>query len=258
MFFFGFVLYGSIMLLPLYLQTLMGYNATLAGWALAFGGIGSILIMPVVGRLTMVVDSRKIVFVGLVINAYAVYLMSQYNTDINFFHAWFPRFIQGFGLGATFVSLTTLTMSRISQEKMGNATGIFNLMRNLGGSFGIATATTLLARRSQFHQNRLVEHLTPLSQPFNDWQQRLSQALTGFGNRLAVVECPRGHGRALSGSAAPGQNAGLLRRLLVLHHRLSLPAAPGLSHAPHPQACYCPGSRGAPLSPSLIRRTLVL
>jgi DHA2 family multidrug resistance protein len=181
MFFFGFVLYGTIMLLPLFLQTLMGYDATLSGWALAFGGIGSLMIMPVVGRLTMVMDSRKIVFVGLLINAYAVYLMSGYTTTIDFYHAWWPRFVQGFGLGATFVSLTTLTMSRISQEKMGNATGIFNLMRNLGGSFGIATATTLLARRSQFHQGRLVEHLTPFSQPFNDWQQHLSQALPNLG-----------------------------------------------------------------------------
>ena len=187
MFFFGFVLYGSIMLLPLYLQTLMGYDATLAGWALAFGGIGSILIMPVVGRLTMVMDSRKLVFVGLLINAWSVYLMSQYNTTIDFFHAWFPRFIQGFGLGTTFVSLT---MARISQEKMGNATGIFNLMRNLGGSFGIAAATTLLARRSQLHQSRLVEHLTPFSLPFNEWQQRLSQAVPDLGGNWQWCSAP--------------------------------------------------------------------
>jgi DHA2 family multidrug resistance protein len=182
MFFFGYVLYGSIMLLPLFLQTLMGYDATLAGWALAFGGIGSLMIMPIVGRLNKVMESRKIVFIGLVLNAYAVYLMSGYTTTINFFHAWFPRFVQGFGLGSTFVALTTLTMSRISQEKMGNATGIFNLMRNLGGSFGIATATTLLSRRSQFHQSRLVEHLTPLSHPFNQWQQQMSQLLPNLGS----------------------------------------------------------------------------
>ncbi len=181
MFFFGFVLYGTILLLPLFLQTLMGYDATLAGWALAFGGIGSLLIMPVVGRLTTVVDSRALVFVGLLINALAVYLMGHYDTQIDFTYAWWPRFIQGFGLGCTFVSLTTLTMSRISQVKMGNATGIFNLMRNLGGSFGIATATTLLSRRSQFHQSRLVEHLTPLSQPFLAWQHRLGQLLPGLG-----------------------------------------------------------------------------
>jgi MFS transporter, DHA2 family, multidrug resistance protein len=194
MFFFGFVLYGSIMLLPLFLQTLMGYDATLAGWALAFGGIGSIMIMPVVGRLTTVVDSRILIFVGLVINALAVYMMSMYNTQINFFHAWFPRFIQGFGLGCTFVSLTTLTMSRISQEKMGNATGIFNLMRNLGGSFGIATATTLLSRRAQFHQSRLVEYLTPLSQPFVDWQHRLGQLMPDLGANWHYWQAPQAMG----------------------------------------------------------------
>ncbi|MEW6387505.1 MAG: DHA2 family efflux MFS transporter permease subunit [Thermodesulfobacteriota bacterium] len=190
MFFFGFVLYGSIMLLPLFLQTLMGYDATTAGWALAYGGIGSLIIMPVVGRLTAVLDNRILVFVGLLINTLAVYLMSLYNTQIDYFHAWFPRFIQGFGLGTTFVSLTTLTMSRISQEKMGNATGIFNLMRNLGGSFGIATATTLLARRSQFHQSRLVEHLTPLSLPFTEWQHRAGQVF-GLGPNWNFWDAPQ-------------------------------------------------------------------
>jgi DHA2 family multidrug resistance protein len=191
MFFFGYVLYGSIMLLPLYLQTLMGYDATLAGWALAFGGIGSLMIMPVVGRLTTVMDSRIIIFFGLLLNALAVYLMSLYNTQLDFFHAWFPRFVQGFGLGSTFVALTTLTMSRISQEKMGNATGIFNLMRNLGGSFGIATATTLLSRRSQFHQSRLVEHLTPFSLPFTEWQHRMYQALPDLGHNWQWWNAPQ-------------------------------------------------------------------
>ncbi|MDI6852662.1 MAG: DHA2 family efflux MFS transporter permease subunit [Deltaproteobacteria bacterium] len=181
MFFFGFVLYGSIVLLPLFLQTLMGYDATLAGWALAYGGIGSLMIMPIVGRLTGVIDSRWLIGAGLLINALAVYLMSQYNTQINFFWAYFPRFVQGFGLGTTFVSLTTLTMSRISQEKMGNATGIFNLMRNLGGSFGIATAATLLSRRAQFHQSHLVENLTPLSLPFQEWQHRMSNIFPQLG-----------------------------------------------------------------------------
>jgi DHA2 family multidrug resistance protein len=180
MFFFGFVLYGSIMLLPLYLQIIMGYDATLAGWALAFGGVGSLMILPIVGRLTQIIDGRWLIGAGLLINALAVYMMSNYNTQIDYFTAWFPRFIQGFGLGTTFVSLTTLTMSRISQEKMGNATGIFNLMRNLGGSFGIATATTLLARRSQLHQSRLVEHLTPLNLPFQAWQHRISEVLPGL------------------------------------------------------------------------------
>lgn len=190
MFFFGFVLYGSIMLLPLFLQTLMGYDATLAGMSLAWGGVGSLMIMPIVGRLTTVVDSRWLVAIGLVINAVAVYLMSIFNTNIDFATATWPRFIQGFGLGTTFVSLTTLTMSRISQEKMGNATGMFNLMRNLGGSFGIATATTLLARRGQFHQSRLVEHLTPYSLPFNDWLNRAREILPGLGPDWNLWDSP--------------------------------------------------------------------
>lgn len=181
MFFFGFVLYGSIVLLPLYLQTLMGYDATLAGWALAYGGVGSLMILPIVGRLTQIIDGRWLVGLGLLINAVAVYLMSLYNLQIDFAHAWWPRFVQGFGLGTTFVSLTTLTMSRISQEKMGNATGIFNLMRNLGGSFGIATATTLLSQRAQFHQTHLVEHVTPFSLPFTQWQMRMGQLFPQLG-----------------------------------------------------------------------------
>ncbi|RJR33071.1 MAG: DHA2 family efflux MFS transporter permease subunit [Deltaproteobacteria bacterium] len=189
MFFFGFVLYGSIMLLPLFLQTLMGYDATLAGTSLAWGGVGSLLIMPIVGRLTMVVDSRWLVGLGLVINAVAVYLMSLFNTQVDFYTATWPRFIQGFGLGTTFVSLTTLTMSRVSQEKMGNATGIFNLMRNLGGSFGIAAATTLLARRSQFHQSRLVERLNPLNLPFNEWMERTGNLL-GLGPDWNLWDSP--------------------------------------------------------------------
>jgi MFS transporter, DHA2 family, multidrug resistance protein len=149
----------------------------LAGWALAYGGVGSLMILPIVGRLLQVMDGRWLIGAGLVINMIAVYLMSQYNTQIDFRTAWWPRFIQGFGLGSTFVSLTTLTMSRISQEKMGNATGIFNLMRNLGGSFGIATATTFLSRRSQFHQSRLVEHLTPLHSTFQVWQHRVTEVM---------------------------------------------------------------------------------
>jgi DHA2 family multidrug resistance protein len=169
----------------------MGYDATTAGWALAYGGIGSLMIMPVVGRLTTVLDSRILVFVGLCINAYAVYLMHLYTPQIDYVTAWWPRFIQGFGLGSTFVSLTTLTMSRISQVKMGNATGIFNLMRNLGGSFGIATATTLLARRGQFHQSRLVEHLTPYSLPFNEWRQRMTDILPDLGSNWHLWNAPQ-------------------------------------------------------------------
>jgi DHA2 family multidrug resistance protein len=171
-FFFRFVLYGSLVLLPLFLQTLMGYDATLAGEVLAWGGISALIMMPIVGRLCSLVDNRILVAVGLLINAVATYYMSQYNPQISYFAAAWPRFLQGIGLGMTFVALIALTFSRVSREKMGNATGIFNLLRNLGGSFGIAVATTVLSRRAQFHQSRLVEHVTALSLPLQDWLRR--------------------------------------------------------------------------------------
>jgi DHA2 family multidrug resistance protein len=171
-FFYRFVLYASLVLLPLFLQTLMGYDATLAGEVLAWGGISALILMPIVGRLCSLMDNRILVTIGLLINAVAVYFMSQYNTQVSYFAAAWPRFLQGIGLALTFVPLIALTMSRVSQEKMGNATGIFNLLRNLGGSFGIAVATTVLARREQFHQSRLVEHVTALSLPLQDWVQR--------------------------------------------------------------------------------------
>jgi DHA2 family multidrug resistance protein len=181
MYFFGFALYGSIVLLPLYLQTLMGYDATLAGWALAPGGLGSLIVMPIVGRIITYVDNRLLIALGLVINGIAMYMMSIFNLQIDFWHAMLPRFIQGLGLGMTFVTLTTVTMSRISQERMGNATGIFNLLRNLGGSFGIATMVTLLSRRSQFHQSRLVEHINPTSLNFQQWAFQAKELLAGSG-----------------------------------------------------------------------------
>ena len=161
--------------------------------------------------------------------------MSLYNTQIGFFAAWFPRFVQGFGLGSTFVALTTLTMSRISQEKMGNATGIFNLMRNLGGSFGIATATTLLSRRAQLHQSRLVEHLTPLSQPFLDWQHRLGQVMPDLGANWTGGTPPRPWAPSTRRSSARPR---------------CWPSATITISSPSSSCCSCPWSSSCAASPA--------
>ncbi len=236
-FFFGFVLYGSIMLLPLFLQTLMGYDATLAGWALAFGGIGSLMVLPIVGRLTQVMDGRWLVGAGLLLNALAVYMMSNYNTQIDFFTAWFPRFIQGFGLGTTFVSLTTLTMARISQEKMGNATGIFNLMRNLGGSFGIATATTLLARPRPVAPEPPGGAPDPPGPALPGLAAPGRATLPGAPAQLALVAKHPTPGRPVPGGPAPGPDAGLRRQLLVFHHRFPVPCCPWSSSCAGPPGC---------------------
>ncbi len=156
-----FCFFGSIVLLPLYLQLLMGYTATLAGMALSPGGIASLIAMAIIGRFIGKVDARYILAFGLVLTCYSFHIMAQFNLYADYYHVLIPRVIQGFGIGCLFVPLTTLTLSHIPREEMGNAAGIFNLLRNLGGSFGIAFSATMLSRQAQINHHHLAEHITP-------------------------------------------------------------------------------------------------
>jgi DHA2 family multidrug resistance protein len=156
----GFVLYASLVLLPIYLQTLLGYPAYNAGLALSPRGIGSLLMMPAVGYLTSKIDPRRILVFGLLLGAFTTFQLSHLNLNAGYWDIFWPQVIQGVALACLFIPLMALSMGTIAKEKMGNATSIFNLMRNIGGSFGIAIMTTFLARRTQFHQVRLVENLT--------------------------------------------------------------------------------------------------
>ena len=162
MFFAFFNLFGSIVLLPIYLQTLMGYTSYLAGLVLGPGGIATMIAMPIAGKLITRISPKGILAFGILVAAYSVHLMARFNLQADFEAIFWPRVVLGIGMGFLFIPLNTLTMSEIRKEDMGNATGIFNLLRNLGGSVGVAAVTTLLAQRAQFHQAHLVEHLTPL------------------------------------------------------------------------------------------------
>jgi MFS transporter, DHA2 family, multidrug resistance protein len=159
----GFVLYGSMLLLPLMLQTLLGYPALDAGVAMAPRGLGSFLMMPVVGTVLGRFDPRKVLAVGLVGASWTLYALSNLNLSAGYWDIFWPQFIQGASLAMLFVPLTTATMDPIRKEEMGNATSMFNLMRNLGGSVGIATATTFLFRRQQFHTHLLGADVTALN-----------------------------------------------------------------------------------------------
>ncbi len=156
----GFVLYASLIILPIYLETLLGYPAYNAGLALSPRGIGSLLLMPIVGYLTSKIDPRRILAVGLMSGAFTMFKLSQLNLNAGYWDIFWPQVLQGAALACLFVPLMALSMAGIAKEKMGNATSIFNLMRNIGGSFGIALMSTFLARRAQFHQVRLVENVT--------------------------------------------------------------------------------------------------
>jgi DHA2 family multidrug resistance protein len=157
----GFVLYGSLVLLPLWLQTLLGYPSLQAGMALAPRGLGSMLGMPIVGSLVGKFDPRRILAMGLAVGAFTLFEFSRLNLQAGYWDFFWPQFAQGFALSMLFVPLTTITMSPIAREGMGNSTSLFNLMRNIGGSIGIAMVTTLDTRFTQKYVNRLVENVTP-------------------------------------------------------------------------------------------------
>jgi DHA2 family multidrug resistance protein len=145
----GFVLYGSMVLLPVMLQTLLGYPPLQAGIAMAPRGIGSFFMMPLTGWMTGRFDPRKLLTIGLITGGVTLLWLSNLNLQAGYWDIFWPQLIQGAGMALMFVPLTTIAMDRIPREKMGYATSLFNLMRNIGGSVGIAITGTMLARNSQ-------------------------------------------------------------------------------------------------------------
>jgi len=181
MFLLGFVLYSSTALLPIYLQTLMGYSATQSGMVISPGGIAIILMMPIVGRLVGKVDPRWLVASGLGVSALGLVQMSHFDLDIDFRTAVIARVVQSIGLAFLFIPINVSAFAFVPKEKTNFATGLVNLARNVGGSSGIALSTTMLSRRAQFHQHNLVGHLTPLDQNYQSMLQGLTQTLQQRG-----------------------------------------------------------------------------
>ena len=163
MFTWGFGLYGAMVTIPLFVQELLGYNATWAGMILSVGGLSALAAMPIVGRLTGKVDTRVLVFAGLAMNIFSMTLYRQVYLGIDFPYLATARLFQSFGQAFVSIPLLVAAFARIRPEETGQATGLYNLMRNEGGSVGIALADTVLARRAQFHQSALVGHLNPFN-----------------------------------------------------------------------------------------------
>lgn len=184
----GVALYSSGVLQPLFVQQLLGYTALWAGLAMSPGGIGTLVCMPIVGKLVGRWNPRYMIVFGFALSSLALFKMSDYTLDVGFWQVAFPRVYLGVGLAFLFVPLATATFAFIPEERTGSATGIFNLMRNIGGSFGIAVATTVLATRSQFHQFRLVGNVTPLSPGFVHWQDTVVSRLVAAGQPPTAVQ----------------------------------------------------------------------
>jgi DHA2 family multidrug resistance protein len=188
MFFVFLNLFGSIVLLPIYLQMMMGYTSFYAGLVLGPGGIATMFAMPLVGKFMGKINPKRFLFVGISVCALSTYMMSRFNLTTDFWTFVWPRVFLGFGMGMTFIPLTTLTLSHIPKERMTEATSLYNLLRNLGGSVGIAFTTTILARRAQFHQTRLVEHLSPFDPAYSMYHGKIASFLTGKGLSAAGAD----------------------------------------------------------------------
>src|SRR3954468_21881088 len=159
----GFVLYGSMVLLPIMLQTLLGYPPLQAGIAMAPRGMGSFVMMPLTGLMTGRFDARKLLTVGLVIGGGTLLWLSLLNLQAGYWDIFWPQLLQGVGLSLLFVPLTPVSMDPIPREKMGYATSLFNLMRNIGGSVGIAVTGTMLARHQQAMTSLFGSNVTEFS-----------------------------------------------------------------------------------------------
>ena len=164
---YGFVLYAATALLPLFLQTLLGYSALDSGLAVSPRGLGSMASMVVAGALADRVDNRWLLMFGFAVFGGSTLMLARLNFSIGMGSVVFPNILNGFAGGFVFVPLTTMAMGRLARQEIGNAAGIYNLVRNIGGSVGIATATTLLERRAQVHQNYLSSSLNPADPALN-------------------------------------------------------------------------------------------
>jgi MFS transporter, DHA2 family, multidrug resistance protein len=178
----GFVLYGSLVLLPIMLQTLLMYPALQAGIATAPRGIGSLLFMPVVGVMISRVGARKLLVFGITAAGLTLIWLSALNLDAGYWDFFWPQFIQGIAMSCLFVPLTTITMDPIPKQEMGNATSLFNLMRNIGGSMGIAVSATLLSRHRQMHTNILGAHVNPYDLQTQNRLRQLQAAMMAQGS----------------------------------------------------------------------------
>ena len=157
--FVGLAFNSSMLLIALYTQKMLAYDAWNSGLVLAPGGLGTMMALMISGRLVARMDQRLMLAGGCLLSAVAATLMTRLTLGMDYWSLAWPRFLQGFSMGFIFVPLQTLTLATIRLERLGNATAAYNMVRNVGGSVGVAVATTLLVRRSQAHQTTLIAHV---------------------------------------------------------------------------------------------------
>jgi len=157
----GFGTFSGMLLVAIFTQKLLGYDAWTSGLVLAPGGVGNLLSLVIAGRLINRMDQRLLLLIGCLLNAWAAWNMSVLTSTVDYWGLAWPRFVQGLGVGFIFVPLNAVGLATIPRISMGNATALLNVVRNLGGGAGVAVVSMLLARRTQEHQSTLVAHINP-------------------------------------------------------------------------------------------------
>jgi MFS transporter, DHA2 family, multidrug resistance protein len=185
---FGVAIYSTIAVLPLFYQELLGYTAFTAGLVVAPRGLGSIVAIPLVGYLSDKFDARVLLTLGFGLFGLTTLYFGYVTPDISPTTLLVPILITGFGIGFIFVPVSTQAYGTLQPQQIGNAAGLYNLMRNIGGSIGISVTSTLLTRRSAVHQNELTNYIPQSGQAFENGVGNRIQALTGhFGTGHALL-----------------------------------------------------------------------
>jgi DHA2 family multidrug resistance protein len=175
---FGAAIYGMVTLLPLFYQELMGYTALNAGVAVSPRGIGAILAMPIIGVLTTRLDNRWLIASGFFIFGICSIWFGEVTLAISQWSFLWAIILSGFGSGMVFVPLSTTALGTLRNEQMGNASGLYNLLRNVGGSIGISVVNTIVARHSQVHRSYLVHSLAATNPALQHRMSALENLLT--------------------------------------------------------------------------------
>jgi MFS transporter, DHA2 family, multidrug resistance protein len=188
-FLFGFSLYGSTVLIPQILQRLYGYTATDAGLVLGPGAFVIVMLAPVVVRILPKLGVKSLVGFGFFVFGLAMWYFASFTLATDYRHEALARVLQGLGIATLFVPVSQLAYSNLPKDKNNKASSLTNLFRNQGGSFGIAFVTTMLARRTQYHQSILIAHATPSSAQYQNLIQNLTNYFSahGFSHADAVV-----------------------------------------------------------------------
>jgi DHA2 family multidrug resistance protein len=187
MFVLGFILYGSTALLPMFLQNLLGYSALDSGYVLSPGGIIVMVSMPLVGLLISRVQAKWLIIFGSVFGSIGLFMSAGFTTQISYSNAVWARNVMSAGLGFLFIPINTVAYYYVAKADTDNASGLINLARNLGGSFGISLSVTLLSQRMQFHQSRLVEHVTETSPVYQQYFANIQAMLVQQGTDIATA-----------------------------------------------------------------------